>query len=126
MPHAHPVAQQNENEKAGRKEAESGESQHCKEKNMADQWMHIKKSFRLNTTKILVLRPEGRELEEVNQSVNKGTCRRLERQRHTLATLVSMQDSRQGAVVTQLQTKYTTSPSKMRKPSLGTLERALP
>lgn len=118
MPYTHPVAQQNENEKAGRKEAEAGESQHCKEKNMADQWMHIKKSFWLKKTKILVVRPEGRDLEEINQSMNKGMCRRLERQRHTLATLVSMQDSRQGAVVTQLQTKYTTSSSKMRKPSL--------
>lgn len=126
MPYVHPVAQQNENEKARRKEGESEERQHCKEKNMADQWMHIKKSFQLNKTKMLMARPEGRELEEVTQSTNKGTYSRLERQRHTLARWVSMQDSQQRAVVNQLHTKYTTSSSKMRKTSLGTLEEALP
>ena len=117
MPYVHPVAQQNENEKAGRQEAESEESQHCKEKNMADQWMDTKKSFLLKKTKMLVARPEGRELEVVNQSMNKGTCSRLERQRHTLARWVSTQDGQQHAVVNQLHTKYTKS-SKTKKPSL--------
>lgn len=48
-------------EEVRRKEAESEGSQHCKEKNMADQWMHVKRSLRLKT-KVLVTTPEGKEL----------------------------------------------------------------
>lgn len=125
MSYVYPVAQQNENEKAGRKETESEESEHCKEKNMADQWMHIKKPFQLKKTKMLMARPEGRELKEVKQSMDKDTCIRLERQRRALVRWVSMQDRQQHAVVNHHHTKYTTS-SKMRKLSLGTLEEALP
>lgn len=55
-PCAHPVAQQKE--KARRTEAESKASQHCKEKNVADRWMHVKKSFCLKNRKMLVARPE--------------------------------------------------------------------
>lgn len=126
MPYVHPAAQQNENEKMGRKKAESEKIQHCKEKNMADQWMDTKKSFSLKKTKMFVARPEGRDLEEVNQSINRDICSGLERQRHALARWVSMQDSQQCTVVNQLNTKYTASSSKTRKPLLGTLEEVLP
>lgn len=64
---------------------------------------------------MLVARPEERELEEVNQSMNKGMCSRLERQGHDLTRWVCMQGSQQHAVANQLHTKHTVSSSKMRK-----------
>jgi len=124
VPYVHPLAQQNE--KAGREEAQSEESQHHKEKNMADQWTHTKESSWLKKTKMFVARPEGRELEEVNQSMNKGMCSGLERQRHALARWATMQDSQQRVVVNQLHTKHTTPSSKMRRHSRRTSQEALP